>query len=429
MQNKRNYKDKVFAAVLPILLCMLAADTVQAQDNPDTGRVASVVLKMNLLYDATGSLNLAGEFRLNRKLTLDLPLTYNPWTFTGGKKGKLLLFQPELRYWKESLRGFFVGLHVHGAQFNTAKIIDDYRYEGWLVGAGLSYGYRWNLSRRWALEATLGAGYAYVDYTKYTAGGTGPEGCRTCGQKLESGQKHYWGPTRAGLSVSYTLGKTARRHGTPETYPVPAVPPIINPPVIQHDTVTVPCPEIEYRHESGSACILFPLDRYVVYPEYGDNRQELAKIARSVGTVLDIPGSRIESITLEAYASPEGALSHNISLSERRAAALRDYMVAAYGFDAGCFSVRSKGENWEGLRAAVTGSDALTGEEKAGILHILDLTDLPTRKAWLKAYNSGKPYAYLLRDVYPSLRVCEYRISYTVPAAAEDNAKKINRDK
>ncbi|GAB6119380.1 DUF3575 domain-containing protein [Dysgonomonas termitidis] len=425
MQNKRNYKDKIFAAVLPILLCIPAAGTVQAQDIPDTVRVPSAVLKTNLLYDATGSLNLAGEFRLDRKLTLDLPLTYNPWTFTGGKKLKLLLFQPELRYWtKESFRGFFAGLHIHGALFNTAKIIDEYRYQGWLAGAGLSVGYRWNLSRRWALEATLGAGYAYVDYTKYTAGGTGPDGCRTCGQKLESGQKHYRGPTRAGLSVSYTLGSTTRRHGTPETYPVPAVPPIINPPVIQYDTVTVPCPEIEYRHEIGSACILFPLDRYVVYPEYGDNRQELAKIARSVGTVLDIPGSRIESITLEAYASPEGALNHNISLSEQRAAALRDYMVAAYGFDAGCFSVRSKGENWEGLRTAVTDSGALTGEEKAGLLQILDLTDISARKTRLKAYNGGKPYAYLLREVYPSLRVCEYRISYTVPAAAGDTAKR-----
>ncbi|GHV40771.1 hypothetical protein FACS1894179_07850 [Bacteroidia bacterium] len=425
MQNKGNYKNKGFTAALRILLCILAAGTVQAQDIPDTVRVPSAVLKTNLLYYATGSLNLAGEFRLNRKLTLDLPLTYNPWTFTGGKKLKLLLFQPELRYWtKESFRGFFGGLHIHGALFNTAKIIDDYRYQGWLAGAGLSVGYRWNLSGRWALEATLGGGYAYMDYTKYAADGTSPDGCRTCGQKLESDQKHYWGPTMAGLSISYTLGSTARRHGTPETYPVPSVPLPVPMPGIQHDTVTVPCPEIQYRHENGSACILFPVDRYVVYPEYGDNQQELAKIARSVGTVLEIPGSRIESITLEAYASPEGELSHNISLSERRAAALRDYMVAAYGFDAGCFSVRSKGENWEGLRAAVTGTDALSEEEKAGILHILDLADLPTRKAQLKAYNSGKTYAYLLREVYPSLRVCEYRISYTMPAVAEDKANR-----
>ncbi|GAB6009409.1 DUF3575 domain-containing protein [Dysgonomonas reticulitermitis] len=143
MQNKGNYKNKGFTAALRILLCILAAGTVQAQDIPDTVRVPSAVLKTNLLYDATGSLNLAGEFRLNRKLTLDLPLTYNPWTFTGGKKLKLLLFQPELRYWtKESFRGFFGGLHIHGALFNTAKIIDDYRYQGWLAGAGLSVGYR-----------------------------------------------------------------------------------------------------------------------------------------------------------------------------------------------------------------------------------------------------------------------------------------------
>lgn len=402
---------------ISLLLAILSAGAVQAQEKPDTGSVASVVLKTNLLYDATGSLNLAGEFRISRKLSLDLPLTYNPWTFSGGKKLKLLLFQPEIRYWKdEPLRGFFIGLHVHGAVFNTSKIIDDYRYEGWLVGAGLSYGYRWNLSGRWSLEATLGAGYAYVDYAKHTAGGTSTEGCRTCGQKLESTQKHYWGPTRAGLSVSYTLGKTSKQNAPLEITPLAAVPPPVAPPIIQHDTVTVPCPEIQYRQESGSACILFPLDRYVVSPDYEDNRPELAKIARTIETILNIPGSRIESISLEAYASPEGELVPNIVLSERRAAALRDYLVTAYGFDAGCFTVRSKGENWEGLRAAVTGMDALTGEEKAGILQILGEQNLSVRKARLKAFNSGKPYAFLLRDVYPFLRVCEYRIRYTVPS-------------
>ncbi|MBF0651971.1 hypothetical protein IR083_24435, partial [Dysgonomonas sp. GY75] len=187
------------------------------------------------------------------------------------------------------------------------------------------------------------------------------------------------------------------------------------------DTVYIPCVDKQYRHESGSACILFPVDRYVVYPDYGNNRQELSKIQRSVETVLQLPGSRIESISLEAYASPEGELSHNISLSEKRAAALRDYMVAAYGFDAGCFTVRSKGENWDGLRAAVIAADALGDEEKADILHILGEQDAPARKARLKAYRGGKPYAYLLGEVYPSLRVCEYRISYTVNSEQHTN--------
>ncbi|WP_242052358.1 DUF3575 domain-containing protein [Dysgonomonas sp. GY75] len=412
MHNKGNTKDKGFRAALRLMLCIqVIGCTVQAQE--------TAVVKTNLLYDATTSLSLGAELRLNGKLTLDLPVTYNPWTFTDGKKGKFLLFQPELRYWKdEPFRSFFSGLHIHGALFNTAKVIDGYRYQGWLAGAGFSAGYRWKLSGRWAIEANIGAGYAYIDYTKHTSGETGPSGCRTCGQKLESDQKHYWGPDRAGLSVSYTIGKTAKRPGAPETYPLPVAPHAISPAVpvaaVPADTVYIPCVDKQYRHESGSACILFPVDRYVVYPDYGNNRQELSKIQRSVETVLQLPGSRIESISLEAYASPEGELSHNISLSEKRAAALRDYMTAAYGFDAGCFSVRSKGENWDGLRAAVIAADALGDQEKTGILHILGEQDAPARKARLKAYRGGKPYAYLLGEVYPSLRVCEYRISFTV---------------
>ena len=417
------YTGLLFLGILsPVIRAM-------SQETPDIERVPAVVLKTNMLYDATTSLNLAAEFRLSGKLTLDLSATYNPWTFTGGKKLKLLLFQPELRYWKDaSFNGLFGGLHFHAAGFNTAHIIDDYRYQGWLAGAGLSVGYRWKLSGRWALEATIGGGYAYIDYTKYASGETSQDGCGSCGQKLESDKKHYWGPDRAGLSVSYTIGKTAKRSGTPEMYPPPVAPQAISPAVpvaaVPADTVYIPCVDKQYRHESGSACILFPVDRYVVYPDYGDNRQELSKIERSVETILKIAGSEIESITIEAYASPEGELSHNTGLSERRAAALRDYMATAYGFDAGCFSVRSKGENWDGLRAAVISSDALTGEEKTGILGILDLQDISTRKARLKAYKDGKPYAYLLAEVYPGLRACEYRISYTVPVPPEEKIKR-----
>ncbi|GAB6011197.1 DUF3575 domain-containing protein [Viscerimonas tarda] len=174
----------------------------QVAEVDTTFSTPQVALKSNLLYDATTTLNLGIEFRLNNRLTLDIPFNYNPWSFSGGKKLKHWLIQPELRYWqRKSFSGSFWGLHLHGGQFNTAHIIDDYRYEGWLTGAGISYGYRWNLSDKWALEATLGAGYAYFDYTKYTAERTSPDGCATCGEKLKPDNKNYWGPTKAGLSI------------------------------------------------------------------------------------------------------------------------------------------------------------------------------------------------------------------------------------
>ncbi|MBF0577137.1 DUF3575 domain-containing protein [Dysgonomonas sp. GY617] len=435
MFNKVSHKNLL--VMFGILLCIqIIVYPLQAQDISDmksvstttTTTTTTTVLKTNLLYDALTNLNLSGEFRLNRKLTLDFTVIYNPWTFTDGKKLKVLLFQPELRYWKDaSFRGLFGGLHLHAAGFNTARVIDDYHYQGWLAGIGVSLGYRHELSRRWALEAIIGGGYVHMDYTKHTLGEINPDGCRTCGYKVASDKKYYWGLTRAGLSISYTIGRTVKRSEIPEIYPMPtasADSPPISVSIVPTDTVYIkPYVNKQYRYESGSACILFPVDRYVVYPDYGDNHRELESIESSVETVLKLSASEIERIIIEAYASPEGELSHNIELSERRAAALRDYMVITYGFNSSCFRVRSKGENWDGLRGAVINSDALSGEEKADILGILDLQDLSTRKSQLKEYNNGKPYAYLLAEVYPFLRACEYEIIYMLPLTAEETQK------
>ena len=41
-----------------------------------------VALKSNLLYDATATMNLGLEFGLARKWTLDVPVNYNPVSYT-----------------------------------------------------------------------------------------------------------------------------------------------------------------------------------------------------------------------------------------------------------------------------------------------------------------------------------------------------------
>jgi len=162
-----------------------------------------VAVKSNLLYDATSTINLGAEFKLGARSTFELPINYNPWTFSDNKKFKHILVQPELRFWTcESFTGHFFGVHAHYAYYNVGGVgpfttIKNNRYEGWLAGAGFSYGFNWLLSNRWSLEATLGLGYAYMDYSRYE--------CHRCGEKLGQGNKHYFGPTRVGISLIYFI--------------------------------------------------------------------------------------------------------------------------------------------------------------------------------------------------------------------------------
>jgi hypothetical protein len=191
--------------------------------------------------------------------------------------------------------------------------------------------------------------------------------------------------------------------------------------VIQRDTVLIQPEKLQYFQKEGYAYIQFPLNRYDLLPEFGNNREELNSIKQLVNTIYEIPGVKIENITIESYASPEGELDHNLFLSGKRAEAMRDFLSVTYGLDMDCFTVQPRGENWEGLRSALVKSHSLmlTDRERNDLIRIVDLNDVPARKTLLKEYNGGKTYAYLLREVYPLLRASIYKISYTAPVPVD----------
>lgn len=165
-----------------------------------------VGLKTNLIADVTTTINLGAEFGIKDKYTLDLYVNYNPWNLGDDKKFRQLLIQPEFRYWFcEKFNGHFIGVHAHGGLFNVGGVnmpfglwdgLKTTRYEGELIGAGVSYGYQWVLGKHWNLEANIGAGYAYINYDKYQ--------CKNCGKLLEKDRPyHYFGLTKAALSLIY----------------------------------------------------------------------------------------------------------------------------------------------------------------------------------------------------------------------------------
>ena len=169
-------------------------------------------VKSNLLYDMTTTMNLGAEVRMSPQWTLDVSANWNPWTFSGNKKWKQLSFQPEARYWFcEAFNGHFLGAHLLGGIYNMSNWdtdftflgtdfgkLKDHRYEGWMLGAGIAYGYQWILSKHWSIEAEIGIGYVYSRYDKYR--------CAGCGRKTEEGKSHHFvGPTKAAVNLIYVF--------------------------------------------------------------------------------------------------------------------------------------------------------------------------------------------------------------------------------
>lgn len=171
----------------------------------------NVALKTNLLYDATATLNGGVEVKLAPQWTGDLSANLNAWAIKD-HRWKHWLVQPEIRYWFcEAFSGHFVAAHLIGGQYNFGNLdmnfkflgtdfrqLKDYRFQGWMGGAGIAYGYSWILDRHWNIEAEIGIGWVYTRYDSYP--------CATCGKKLDSNKAHnYFRPTKAAINIVYVF--------------------------------------------------------------------------------------------------------------------------------------------------------------------------------------------------------------------------------
>ena len=97
-------------------------------------------IKTNLLGWATTNMNVEAGMTLNRKLSLHLPITYNPFVFKNNKRMQNLTVQPGVRYWfLESYVHGFIGVNGIASTYHLSD--KKYRYEGDAYGLGLSYGY------------------------------------------------------------------------------------------------------------------------------------------------------------------------------------------------------------------------------------------------------------------------------------------------
>lgn len=174
------------------------------------GKAQNVAMKTNILSDAFYNPNLAVEFTVAPKWTIDVSGELNLWNLSHDRKWKHWVAQPEARYWFcDRFSGHFLGIHLLGGQYNVGGIdipvnflgtdfrnLKDTRYQGWFGGAGVAYGYDWVLHEYWNIEAEIGVGWTHTRYDRFR--------CAGCGKKIEENRPHnYFGPTKVAVNVEY----------------------------------------------------------------------------------------------------------------------------------------------------------------------------------------------------------------------------------
>ncbi len=180
---------------------------------------------------------------------------------------------------------------------------------------------------------------------------------------------------------------------------------------------------IKARADRHTATFNFVVNRYELLRDYKNNRlkfEEVDKIIKEIASNGDV---EITEFNIAGYASPEGSASHNKMLAERRADAFANYLVTKFNVSEDKFTVKSLGEDWNGLKKAVETSSIA---DKAEILNIIATIDnVDARDEPLKKLSNGTTYRTLLDDFYPQLRRTEYTIAYIVRSFDVEEAKEI----
>ncbi|MDR0332679.1 MAG: DUF3575 domain-containing protein [Dysgonamonadaceae bacterium] len=424
-------KNSTFSLVLFFLLS--AFNLIQAQeilpDHPEQQYTEHITvtpprwnLKTNLLHGAIGSFNLGAEFRTGERTSLDIPLSWNPWTFSDNRKWKHFLFQPEFRLWtNEVFSGHFFGLHAHYAYYNVGNLpkpfspyMQAHRFQGWLAGAGVSYGYRWNFGQHWGLEAIIGAGYAYLSYDRFE--------CGKCGEFIDSKGKNYFGPTRAGLSLIYGMGasQTVERIALPMPEPV-----IIYNPTFVSSFITPPVEDPKIRNEVGSVFLDFAIGRVEIVPTFRNNAAELQKLHSQLQAVMNDPDATITAINMTGHASPDGGAARNLQLSHQRVTALKNYVSATYNIPENLITARGAGEDWETFEQLITASNI---EDKQRILEIIRSNEpSDVRERQLINLSGGRPWRVMMNEMFPALRRADYQLHYAVVPFTVEKGKEVFR--
>jgi long-subunit fatty acid transport protein len=205
--NKRAVMNKIF---LSFLLCILAVGTVYSQ---------KLAVKSNVLYDATGTINVGGEYAINKQMSANLSLNYNGWALKQPQMWKHILVQPEFRYYlREAFNEHYAGVHLLYTTFDVERMSlplfgfdRKHLYKnGTAYGGGVSYGYQLYITPRINLEFSVGIGFLNMKYKKldWTYNWALPPNQWLPEQTAQNNvflTRNYIGPTQVGISVVYII--------------------------------------------------------------------------------------------------------------------------------------------------------------------------------------------------------------------------------
>lgn len=183
----------------------------------------------------------------------------------------------------------------------------------------------------------------------------------------------------------------------------------------------------------------FPVGKTALVDTLPENRRQIRAVRELTRGLMTDPVYIIDSITLRATSSPEGAWALNERLAKGRAEALRDVLVsefrvlydslkvsANYTLDSSGRVVAAEveeglpdlpnllrtkwlAEDWDELVRLVAADTAIT--EKEGLLAMMRREGDPDAREWRIRLKYPKAYERMKRVLYPQMRAVDFRFN------------------
>ena len=157
----------------------------------------------------------------------------------------------------------------------------------------------------------------------------------------------------------------------------------------------------QHASRSTEVTVFFRVNSTVIDLGYFGNAEALLKLDKAI----DIFRMNIDSVSIVAYASPEGNFQYNQMLSAKRAAAMHNLLVEKYN-DVDFKSIKEivGGPDFDGLTKKIEADPNVPyREEVLEIVKNWGQNPVATFKA-LQALRGGKPYSYISYKYLPWLR-------------------------
>lgn len=172
--------------------------------------------------------------------------------------------------------------------------------------------------------------------------------------------------------------------------------------------------------ERATLYIDYPIGQHQVLPHYRNNSAEIAKIDSILSPLLTSQLSKLESIRVCGYSSPDGTYQENALLANARSQLFTSYLYSVYHLPRQLIEVTHVPEDWDGLERLLRQDCPSYAEAALNIIRRYGI--FSGREKQLMDLQGGVPYRNMLQRFFPLLRRIEVSVQYSTRAVSDAEA-------